>query len=91
MGRPSRFTSLHLESVLIYRRCAGLATIKDTQERLYFDEEAQDLLDLANGLPSLKTMSRYMRERVDANQRADLYLELDRRLRQRVLQLPGDE
>jgi len=89
MGRPSRFTSLHLESVLLYRRVAGLEQIKETRERLQLDLEAQELLDLNGGLPSLKTMSRYMRERIEAAERADLYRELDRRLRQRVCRLPG--
>jgi hypothetical protein len=89
MGRPSRFTSLHLESVLIYRRIAGLETVKETRERMHCDQEAQELLDLTKGLPSLKTMSRYMRERLEVDLRADLYMEFDRKLRQRVLQLPG--
>lgn len=34
-------------------------------------------------------MSRYLRERLDAGLRMDKYMELDRVLRQRVLQLPG--
>jgi hypothetical protein len=89
MGRPSRFTSLQLESFLLYRRVAGFADIKETRVQLFFDREAQELLDLTNGLPSLKTMSRYMRERLDLSKRADLYCEVDRRLRQRVLRLPG--
>jgi len=89
MGRPSRFTSLQLESVLIYRRICGLETIKRTRLQLQGDGEARALLGFENGLPSLKTMSRYMRERLDAHERADLYCELDRRLRQRVMLLPG--
>jgi PAS domain-containing protein len=89
MGRPSRFTSLQLESFLLYRRMAGLSDIKKTRERLFFDREAQELLGFTSELPSLKTMSRYLRERLDASQRADLYCEVDKRLRRRVMQLPG--
>ncbi len=89
MGRPSRWSAWQLESVLLYRRVAGLETIKRTQERLHWDVEAQQLLGLEDGLPSLKTMSRYMRERVDETERAKAYRELDRRLRQRVVRLPG--
>lgn len=89
MGRPPRFSSLQLESVLLYRRVAGLESVKETRERLFCDPEAHALLNLEGGLPSLKTMSRYIRERLEASERADAYRELDRRLRQRVYQLPG--
>jgi hypothetical protein len=89
MGRPSRFTSLHLESVLIYRRCIGRATIKETRNALLLDQEAQELLDFQGGVPSLKTMSRYMRERLDPDERLGRLLEAERSLRQRVFRLPG--
>jgi hypothetical protein len=89
MGRPSRWTALQMESVLLYRRIAGLEGIKETRERLTCDAEARLLLGLGEELPSLATFTRYIRQHFDEAKRSELHLELDRRLRQRVCQLPG--
>ena len=88
-GRPSRWTALQLESVLLFRRVAGLESVKRTRERLQSEPEARLLLGLGEELPSLKTISRYQREWLDEVERSELYLELDRRLRQRIVKLPG--
>jgi hypothetical protein len=89
MGRPNRWSALQVESFLLYRRIAGLETIKRTCERLHWDSEARHLLDLGERLPSRATISRYVNQHFDASERVSLYRELDRRLRQRVVQLPG--
>jgi hypothetical protein len=88
-GRPSRWAALQLESILLYRRVAGLETIKRACERLHFDQEARQLLELGKTLPSRATITRYIRQHFDEDKRAALYRELDRALRQRVVQLPG--
>jgi PAS domain-containing protein len=89
MGRPSKWSALQLESILIYRRVAGLSTIKKTLVYLRADAEARLLLGLGGQLPSLATLTRYMRQHSDEGKRAELHLELDRRLRERVCQLPS--
>ena len=89
MGRPSKWSSLQLESVLIYRRVAGLEDIKRTCERLVCDEEARLLLELGEKPPSRATLTRYIRQHFNEAKRVEQYLELDRRLRARVCQLPG--
>jgi hypothetical protein len=89
MGRPSQWSALQLESVLIYRRFAGFDDIKDTRIHLIADPEARLLLGLGATLPSLPTISRYMRKHFDEKKRAELHMELDRRLRQEVYELPG--
>jgi hypothetical protein len=89
MGRPSKWSALQLESVLVYRRVAGLEDVKRTCERLLCDEEARQLLGLGEKSPSRATITRYIRQHFDEAKRAELCLELDRRLRQRVYQLPG--
>jgi len=89
MGRPGRWTARQLESLLLYRRVAGLETIKRTCERLHFDREAQQLLGFGDKLPSRATITRYLNQHFDQRERASLYRELDRQLRQRVIRLPG--
>ncbi|MGZ5323278.1 MAG: hypothetical protein ACXWZ3_04270 [Solirubrobacterales bacterium] len=87
-GRPIRWTSEQLEAVLVYRRVSGLSTVKRTRERLHFDREAQSILGFDQGIPSEATMTRYLTKHFDPDERAELYRELDRRLRQRVTELP---
>jgi hypothetical protein len=89
MGRPSRWTALQLESVLLYRRIAGLSTIKRACERLSLDKDARLLLGLGEQLPSRATITRYVSQHFDERLRAELHREIDKRLRQRVIQLPG--
>lgn len=89
MGRPARWSARQLESVLLYRRVAGLESIKRTLERLHWDREALELLDLGERLPSRATLTRHQRQHFAKHERAQAYRELDRQLRQRVVQLPG--
>jgi hypothetical protein len=88
MGRPSKWSALQLESVLLYRRVAGLESIKETLVYLRDNAEACLVLGLGGKLPSLATLTRYMRQHFDESKRAELWLELERRLRQEVCQLP---
>jgi hypothetical protein len=88
MGRPAKWSALQLESILLYRRVAGLESVKETLIYLRSDAEARLLLGLGAKLPSLATITRYMRQHFDEAKRAELHLELDRRLRQEVYQLP---
>jgi hypothetical protein len=88
-GRPCRWGARQLESVLVYRRVAGLETVKRTLERLNSDQEAHMLLGLGSELPSAATITRYLRQHFPGEERAALYRDLDRRLRQRVVALPG--
>lgn len=88
-GRPVRWRARQLEAFLLYRRITGTSTVKRARERLSFDREAQDLLDLPEPLPSAPTITRYLRQHFDATERADLYRELDRQLRARVIGLDG--
>lgn len=89
MGRPARWSARQVESFLLYRRVAGLETIKRTCERLHWDGEARELLNLGERLPSRATISRYVTQHFDAIERVALYRELDRQLRARMVQLPG--
>ena len=89
MGRPTRWSARQLESVLVYRRVSGLGTIKRTCERLHFDREARQLLGFDDKLPSRPTLTRYLSQHFDQSERANLYREFDRQLRQRVVQQPG--
>lgn len=88
-GRPSRWSALQLESVLIYRRMAGLESIKRTLLNLGADLEARQLLGFEDALPSAPTMTRYIRQHFDEDKRAALHRELDRQLRQEVVQRSG--
>jgi hypothetical protein len=89
MGRPSRWGALQLESVLLYRRVAGVEDVKATLKELYCDPEARQLLGLGDKLPSAPTITRYIRKHFSESKRGALYRELDRQLRQRVVQRPG--
>ncbi|HSS32055.1 MAG TPA: hypothetical protein VLL27_02095 [Solirubrobacterales bacterium] len=88
-GRPCRWTARQLESVLVYRRVIGLETIKSTLVELAQDQEARMLLGFGRDLPSAATVTRYLTQHFDPTERARLYRELDRLLRQRVVALPG--
>lgn len=88
-GRPINWSARQLESLLIYRRVSGLGTIKRTLERLAYDREAQRLLGFTTATPSAATVTRHLRQHFSTEERRDLYRELDRRLRQRVVTLPG--
>lgn len=88
-GRPQRWSARQLESVFVYRRVSGLPTVKRTLERLYFDREAQQLLGFTTGFPSAPTLTRHLRQHFGPDERRNIYRELDRLLRQRVIQLPG--
>lgn len=89
MGRPARWSARQMETLLVYRRVAGLSTIKRARERLVAKPEHQLLLGFGHSLPSEATITRYKLQHFSANERRDLYRELDRQLRQRVMQLPG--
>lgn len=88
-GRPVRWRARDLEALLVYRRVTGTSTVKRARERLSFDREAQELLELPTPLPSAPTITRYLRQHFDAQERVELYRELDRRLRKRVMELEG--
>jgi hypothetical protein len=87
-GRPAKWSATQLETVLLYRRITGLSTVKRALERLTCDPKGRELLGLER-LPSAPTLTRYLRQHFEAEERMELYLELDRRLRARVVQLPG--
>ncbi len=89
MGRPSRWSARQMEAVLIYRRVTGTGTVKRGRERLLLDPEAQLLLGLGQSIPSAPTITRHLTQWFEADERRDLYCELDRQLRQRVVRLPG--
>lgn len=89
MGRPSRWSARQMEALLVYRRVSGLGTVKRARERLQLDHEAQLLLGLGQQIPSAPTITRYLTQHFESEERRDLYRELDRLLRQRVVQLPG--
>jgi hypothetical protein len=89
MGRPSRWNARQLEAVLIYRRCTGTSTIKRARARLEADPSAQLLLGLGKAVPSEPTITRYLTQHFDPDERRDLYRELDRQLRHRIADLPG--
>jgi hypothetical protein len=89
MGRPARWSAWQLESVLLYRRIAGLENVKRTLLTLTADFEGRQLLDLGERLPSAPTITRYVRQHFDQGERVALYRELDRQLRERIVQLPG--
>lgn len=91
LGRPTRWSARQLESVLLYRRVAGVSQVKEALRRLTCDPSALALLGLGKRLPSEPTLTRYQRQHFDPDERADLYRELDRQLRQRVIRLPGFE
>jgi hypothetical protein len=88
-GRPARWSARQMEALLIYRRVSGLTTVKRTRERLLTDTEAQLLLGLGGSIPSAPTITRHLTKWFDKGERRDLYLELDKKLRQRVFQLEG--
>jgi hypothetical protein len=69
MGRPARWTSLQLESVLLYRRVAGLETIKRTRKELLLDHKGRLLLGLGESVPSEATMTRYIRQHFNQGER----------------------
>jgi hypothetical protein len=89
MGRPARWNARQMESLLLYRRISGLGTVKRTRERLLTDTEAQLLLGFGQSIPSAPTITRHLTKWFAEDERRDLYCELDRKLRQRVVQLPG--
>jgi hypothetical protein len=89
MGRPSRWSAWQLETVLLYRRIAGIEDVKLALTILKTDLEARQLLGFADALPSAPTITRHLRKHFDPVERVTLYLELDRELRRRVVQLPG--
>lgn len=88
-GRPARWSARQMEALLIYRRVSGLTTVKRTRERLLTDTQAQLLLGLGGSIPSAPTITRHLTRWFDADERRDLYMELDKKLRQSVFQLGG--
>jgi hypothetical protein len=89
LGEPARWSALQLESVFLFRRVAGMETVKRAWEHLKGEPRTRLLLGLGEEMPSRPTLTRYISKHFDKTERAELYLELDRRLRQRVIQLPG--
>lgn len=88
-GRPLRWTARQLESILVYRRITGTSTVKRARERLTSDAEALRLLELTLPLPSEATLTRHIKQHFDPEERRNLYRELDRLLRNRVINLAG--
>lgn len=88
LGMKARWRAVQLESVLLYRRIAGLEDVKLAWTELKADPKARLMLGLGEQVPSRPTLTRYL-QRWTHRERAELYRELDRRLRQRVMQLPG--
>lgn len=89
MGRPARWSARRIEALLVYRRVSGLSTVKRARAELQLDPEAQLLLGLGQEIPSAPTITRYTTQHFEPQERARLYRELDRQLRQRVIDLPG--
>ncbi|HMJ72271.1 MAG TPA: hypothetical protein VK471_02775 [Solirubrobacterales bacterium] len=89
MGRPLRWTALQLESVFLYRRYSGTETLKEAWTQLCADPKARLLLGLGEQVPSRATLTRYVRQHFDEEERCQLHSEIDRCLRRKVVQLPG--
>ena len=85
LGRPTCWTARQVEAVLVYRRVAGTSTVKRARERLFFDREGRKQLGLSDHLPSAPTITPYLGQHFDPEERVGLYRELDRRLRKRVM------
>ncbi|MBN8868736.1 MAG: hypothetical protein J0H66_02535 [Solirubrobacterales bacterium] len=89
LGRKATWTAMQLETILLYRRLSGKSTIKRALIELRADPGERAILGLPDVLPSEPTISRYLTNHSDPDARETAYLELDRRLRDRVTDLPN--
>ena len=87
-GRPISWTARQVEALLMYRRFSGISTVKRTRERLTVDHDGRTLLGL-DPIPSAPTITRYLRQHFTEEERASLWRQLERALRDAVCQLPG--
>jgi len=88
LGTKARWSALQLESVFLYRRVAGFETVKRAWVELKADPQTRLMLGLGDEMPSRASLTRHLKS-LPHFERAELYREVDRRLRQRVVQLPG--
>lgn len=88
IGKPRTWTSWDLEAILLYRRLEAKSTVKRAIIQLEARPKDRAALGLS-GIPSLSTISKFHRWHSNSDEREAAYLELDRRLRDRVIQLPG--
>lgn len=89
LGRRSTWSAEQLETILLYRRLSGKSTIRRALIELRASPGDRAILGLPGDLPSEATISRYVTEHSNQDEREAAYLELDRRLRDRVTDLPG--
>jgi hypothetical protein len=88
LGTKTRWSAMQLESVFLFRRVAGFETVKRAWVELKADPQTRLMLGLGDELPSRASLTRHLKS-LSQIERAGLYREVDRRLRQRVVQLPG--
>jgi len=87
VGKKTNWSAHQLESILLYQRLSGKSTIKRTLTELRANPAERAILGF-DDLPSEATLSRYSTQHSDQDARERAYLELDRRLRDRVTNLP---
>lgn len=89
-GRKPEWSAWELETVLVFARMTGAEDVKAALKNIRAEDKQPDILGFPDRKhPSEPTVTRYRQQFFKLNERMELYLELDRRLRDLVTSLPG--
>jgi len=89
-GKKPIWSAWELETVLVFGRMSGANDVKEALKNIRAEEKQPEILGFPDRKhPSEATVTRYRQRFFKQGERIELYLELDRQLRDLVTSLPG--